>query len=1138
LLKQIKPYWIITFLLFANRVNSQCIPYNFPIDQFELPCGSNCIKPVVVIPEFKSTDNYMAKAISFKPIQSIDASFTILTSIINIANQFSSKIALPFSINFFNKNYNYFVVGNNGVISFDTTNQNCTNSPVNAIGNIAQTLPNNAGISCSTISQLNYPKASIFLFQALNPSLNTNAKIAYKVEGNAPCRKLIIVFQDVPLANVNCYNNLVTFQIGISESTGTIEVFIKNKPLCNNEKDGTSILGIQNADRTVAITPTDKNNTFWNERETAYRFLPNGGQSLIQSAVIKKNNTTVGTGTITNNTMVTFSDYCFNTPWDTLYADIIYKTVNNNSTFKISDTIFLEKSITPLQCNVTATPSKCGNYNGSIKISLPPNADTVQYTYSLNGGSFVNSSTFNNLTTGLYTVVVKSLSGTCFFTQTIFINDINPLTATAITTNTYCNSLTNGTITVTPANGTPPYLYSYNNLAFVNSNTYTNAYFGINTVTIKDAIGCTKTIQAIVDASNPFEFQLAATNASCVGVNNGIITAAITSGTGIFTYSINGFNYQNSNVFTGLYPGGYNVYVKDDKGCVKANSIFVSTNSTLTVTATSTPASCNSIANGTITAIASGGNPPYQYSINGKPYSSTNVFTNLITGSYIIRVLDNIGCETFAVCIVEANSFSFSVNVQNQTCIGNNGSIEVVNIVGAVAPYTYSINFDPFQTSNLFSNLVSGSYNIRVKDANGCISTKIVDVNQTENIQVTFVTQNPSCNGAQNGSITINSSGNYTYSINNGPVQSSNFFPNLFAGFYIIYIYDGACKKPYDVQLQNGPNIDFTTIVQNNTCSTSPNGSITINPTSGTAPFSYYSNFTLLNSNMLTNLTAGQYSIRIVDKIGCYANKTVLVANDFVNDFTVTVTNASCASATNGSIIVNANGIGPFEYILNNGLPQSNNEFKELLPGTYQVTVKFKNDCPITKIIFVGKKDNFIATTQITQAPTCNITTGTVQINTQNGNGTLTYRLLPAQSSQNSNMFTFLAPNAYIVEVTDSFNCTARANAIIEAATIPIINLDANTAACNGTSNGLISVSSYNGKPPYQYSLNGGVYTTNNAFNVSQGFYTITVNDANDCKSTLTTRVIQNTPISIDLNLSKHSGCNLNIYGEVTITAT
>lgn len=59
--------------------------------------------------------------------------------------------------------------------------------------------------------------------------------------------------------------------------------------------------------------------------------------------------------------------------------------------------------------------------------------------------------------------------------------------------------------------------------------------------------------------------------------------------------------------------------------------------------------------------------------------------------------------------------------------IGAQGSI-VINATGGIGPYTYSINGGPFQTSNTFTGLTSGTKTITIKDAYCGILTKTVVV--------------------------------------------------------------------------------------------------------------------------------------------------------------------------------------------------------------------------------------------------------------------------------------------------------------------------------------------------------------------------------------------------------------------------
>ncbi len=119
---------------------------------------------------------------------------------------------------------------------------------------------------------------------------------------------------------------------------------------------------------------------------------------------------------------------------------------------------------------------------------------------------------------------------------------------------------------------------------------------------------------------------------------NGSITVTAAGGTPPYQYSINnGTSYQASNVFTGLSGGTYTVLVRDALSCVSApQTITLANINTLTQTVNKTDGNCS--AGGTITITAAGGgNPPYEYSINGgTSYQSSNTFTGLAAGTYTV----------------------------------------------------------------------------------------------------------------------------------------------------------------------------------------------------------------------------------------------------------------------------------------------------------------------------------------------------------------------------------------------------------------------------------------------------------------------------------------------------------------------
>jgi len=119
---------------------------------------------------------------------------------------------------------------------------------------------------------------------------------------------------------------------------------------------------------------------------------------------------------------------------------------------------------------------------------------------------------------------------------------------------------------------------------------------------------------------------------------DGTITITGAGGTPPLSYSINGGNtYQTSNVFTGLSGGTYTVIIRDGQGCISATqTITLAPVNTLTQTVAKTDANCTTTGSITITA-SGGGNPPYQYSINGgSTYQTSNVFTGLAAGTYTV----------------------------------------------------------------------------------------------------------------------------------------------------------------------------------------------------------------------------------------------------------------------------------------------------------------------------------------------------------------------------------------------------------------------------------------------------------------------------------------------------------------------
>lgn len=141
-----------------------------------------------------------------------------------------------------------------------------------------------------------------------------------------------------------------------------------------------------------------------------------------------------------------------------------------------------------------------------------------------------------------------------------------------------------------------------------------------------------------------------------------------------------------------------------------------------TVVTNETSAAAN---DGSISVAITGGTAPFQYSKdNGATWQSSNLFTGLDSGSYNVKVREqnNTSCVSSAVFTVNATtpSFDFTLSVTHETVAGAGDGIIEATVTGTGGPFQFSRNGGiTWQTSNVFSALVPGTYYITVKRNDG-----------------------------------------------------------------------------------------------------------------------------------------------------------------------------------------------------------------------------------------------------------------------------------------------------------------------------------------------------------------------------------------------------------------------------------
>ena len=461
-----------------------------------------------------------------------------------------------------------------------------------------------------------------------------------------------------------------------------------------------------------------------------------------------------------------------------------------------SDSASVTVTVTPAVTVTVNSPSFC--QGGNAVLTAVPTILGGTYSWAP-GGNNTPSITVSPNANASYTVTYSTIAcGTANATSTV---TVNPLPAVALTVeNPLCGANTTGVILVNASGGAAPYLYSLNGAVGQLPDSFTTLTPGFYSVAVQDANGCSNADTISILSSTPVSVTLAAASGACGG-NNGQIIATATGGQAPYQYSLNAAAYQPSNTFSNLAPGFYTVLVADATGCTATDTTTLPQGVPISVTISSDSVKCFGGAEGTVTASATGGLPPYQYSLNGGAYQVSNSFT-VIIGTYTITVKDQTGCTatTASVTVYQPTPLAFdSIITTAVKCPGDkNGTIRVY-ASGGTQPYNYSctqdfVNFE-YATGISIIGLDTGFYHVVLSDDNGCTLTDTARVPNAVPDFYTITTDTTSCYGSQyhDGAIHITGlplrNAGFRYSIDGTNFQTTEF-DSLTAGLYNITAQD------------------------------------------------------------------------------------------------------------------------------------------------------------------------------------------------------------------------------------------------------------------------------------------------------------------------------------------------------------
>lgn len=457
--------------------------------------------------------------------------------------------------------------------------------------------------------------------------------------------------------------------------------------------------------------------------------------------------------------------------------------------------------------------------NGEITVNITGNAPSPVFNWQkASTGQTWNTRVVTALSSGLYYVTVTSNG--CVDLDTIFLPNPDGLVikSTEVIDPLCPRGGFKGSLGITMEGGSPSYNYEWkiqgqNNILGTQS-VLPNLDPGVYTIKVSDANGCSK--DTVLTVKKPQDFTINFSNKadiSCFGISDGRITAAAALG------PVNNGQYKffwsNGRESSGAFnpdinnqlPAGENWVLVADSKCLSDTFKFtIGGKPKITANFTSTGI-CGSECTGRVDVTASGGTGTLTLTFQNVS-SAWSVF-NLCAGTYPFIVRDAAGCTLLDTAIVSSTDTIFvkldSVLTEPLSCKNAVGQL-AVNVNGGVSPYTYKWS-GTNSTTNIAKDLNAGTYNVTVTDDNGCAGS----------LTYTFIRPNPisadippppqpNCFGGKTcikvNSVTGGSGSNYSLQINNSiriPIDSCY---SVFAGKYLVSVFDGSgCKVNYPIEI-------------------------------------------------------------------------------------------------------------------------------------------------------------------------------------------------------------------------------------------------------------------------------------------------------------------------------------------------
>ncbi len=431
-----------------------------------------------------------------------------------------------------------------------------------------------------------------------------------------------------------------------------------------------------------------------------------------------------------------------------------------------------------------------------------------------------------------------------------------------------------------------------------------------NVLITDDDSGCSFLLEGIeIESGDPIVVSATFDPILC---NGGTTTVEVTASGGAEGFLGFPIGFSGTGSFPGVTAGTYTYTVVENfTDCIGSTTITISEPPALQATSTIAQPLCFG-QNGTVTLNVTGGTPIFdQYNVSKTGIDPLVLRTMPFTfsspaGNFTAVIQDNNGCEiTHAYTVMAPPQITFTFGTEDVSCFGGNDGSIAFSASGGTGALEYSINNGgSFSPSPVFSNLSAGTFNLVVRDANGCVTPDVpLNVNQPFTaLNADAVGVTAFCHNSADGKIVVSvASGTgtppYLFSLDGAAMENPD------AGFPLQKTWNGLTGGSLhsvvatdannctlllpNIAILNPPLLAVSAALTTVPSCISDNGVVTVNVSGGTpvqpsgnynvlingAPFGQFPPVFTFNGNAFI----GTYGIDITDANGCMASTSVTV---------------------------------------------------------------------------------------------------------------------------------------------------------------------------------------------------------------------------------------------------------------------